>query len=83
MAAISTCLCIHTKKIIFVLGCAQWYMPVIPALGRLRQEDGEFGVSLSCIERLYHTKGKKIRKEDNMSYIHLVSSVGCFALTKS
>lgn len=61
MATISTCLCIH--KIIFVLGCARWYTPVIPALGKLRQEDGEFGVSLSCIVRLYHTKGKKSEKK--------------------
>jgi hypothetical protein len=27
-----------------------WHMPVIPALGRLRQENCEFKVSLSYIE---------------------------------
>jgi hypothetical protein len=34
-------------------------MPVIPALQRLRQEDHEFEVSLSYIERLCLKKKKK------------------------
>jgi hypothetical protein len=29
-----------------------WFTPVIPALGRLRQEDIEFQASLDCIARL-------------------------------
>jgi hypothetical protein len=33
-------------------GCqVWWHTPVIPALGRLRQEGGEFEVSLGCILR--------------------------------
>jgi hypothetical protein len=32
---------------------AWWHTPVIPALGRLRQEDREFKSSLGYIARLY------------------------------
>jgi hypothetical protein len=32
---------------------AWWFMPVIPARGRLRQEDHKFAVSLSNIVILY------------------------------
>jgi hypothetical protein len=33
-----------------ILGQAQWYIPVIPVLGRLRQEGLEFKVSLGYID---------------------------------
>jgi hypothetical protein len=37
---------------------AWWYMPVIPALGRLRQEDLVFEASLSYIVKLCVKKSK-------------------------
>jgi hypothetical protein len=30
------------------LEISQSYMPIIPALGRLRQEDGKFNANLGC-----------------------------------
>jgi hypothetical protein len=38
-----------------------WYMSIIPALGRLRKEIGEFEVRLSSIVRPYLKKKKKTR----------------------
>jgi hypothetical protein len=48
-----------------------WLMPVIPALGKLRQEDCKFEVSLVYIMRscLKQTKTKKERKETNLYQI--------------
>jgi hypothetical protein len=39
-----------------------WYMPVIPALGRCKQEDCEFEASLGCIAR--HCLKKRKKKRD-------------------
>jgi hypothetical protein len=36
-------------------------MPIIPALGRLKQENGEFKVSLGYTERPYLKKQNKIK----------------------
>jgi hypothetical protein len=36
-------------------------MPVIPALGRLRQEDSEFKASLDCIEKLFPKYPQKLK----------------------
>jgi hypothetical protein len=44
-----------------VVGWAWWCTPVIPALGRLRQEDLEFEVSLSW-NRLKKTGGEKKKR---------------------
>jgi hypothetical protein len=46
----------------------QWYTPVIPGLGGLRQEDWEFEASLDYVARPYPSKkerggGKKEEKE--------------------
>jgi hypothetical protein len=43
--------------------CQWWGNLVIPALGRLRQEDGEFKASLGCIK----TVSKEEHKRDNPS----------------
>jgi hypothetical protein len=40
-----------------------WYRPVIVELGRLRQEDLEFNISLVCIVRSCLRKERKGRKE--------------------
>jgi hypothetical protein len=47
-----------------------WYMSVIPALGRLRQEDHEFSVSLDYIVR----PGLKNQKK-KVSFSHLVPQI--------
>jgi single-stranded DNA-specific DHH superfamily exonuclease len=39
-----------------------WHIPIIPALGRLRQENFEFEVSLSYVER-FCLKNKQIDKK--------------------
>jgi hypothetical protein len=41
-----------------------WFMPVIPALGRLRQKDWKFEVSMDYIARLWlkTKKGHRTRK---------------------
>jgi hypothetical protein len=36
--------------------CSWWYMPIIPELRKLRQEDGKFKASLSNIARPYLKK---------------------------
>jgi hypothetical protein len=43
---------LEKKKKKNYLGQAWWCMPVIPALGRLRQENHEFNASLYCIVKL-------------------------------
>jgi hypothetical protein len=40
---------------------ARWGTPVIPALGRQRQEDREFEASLDYIEKNYLKKSKVIK----------------------
>jgi hypothetical protein len=43
-------------------------MPIIPALGRLRQVGGEFMASLGCIARPCLNKTKQNKKEFRVGY---------------
>jgi hypothetical protein len=50
---------------------ARWYTPVIPALGRLRQEDLEFKGSLGYTVRLCLRKEKKKRNSPSQKALEL------------
>jgi hypothetical protein len=59
------------------LSCqAWWLMPVIPALGRLRQEDHEFKASLGYLEILRETLSQKKKKKS----VFLLKKAGKFSL---
>jgi hypothetical protein len=50
----------------------EWYIPVIPALGRLRQKDHSLKVSVGCLERCCH---KQISKFSQCSKLFLAQVV--------
>jgi hypothetical protein len=54
---------------VFILNQAWWYTPVIPALGRLMQEDLEFTVSLGYGVRPNLKKKKKKERKILKSYV--------------
>jgi hypothetical protein len=48
-----------------------WYIPVIPAPGRLQQEELKFEASLGCVARLCLKKGRETSKNSNSELISL------------
>jgi hypothetical protein len=43
-------------------------MPIIPVLGKMRQDDGEFYANLGYIVRLYLKKSLRTRKQNTHTY---------------
>jgi hypothetical protein len=61
----------NTKPLLVVW----WHMPIIPALGRLRQKDSEFEVILDYIVRTCLKKNKKRKKRKSLRFLRIPRGV--------